>query len=350
MQKFLETFKKKKKITIGIIVAIVYLFMLLFSILDNRFQNNNNKKQAALEKESYSEESPVTEESYPERQETKYHSDSTVATESIKENGRYNFTIDNMELIDEESEFPQNQILNMMNAVQEYLNSNSFGEDITVLSVVGETVYYYEDQFGLNLCLNDSMLDYVKVTGTGEDITCTDDNYGEPPELIEEDREEIEKIHKDISYLPDIEYDFYDFPYSIEDMNELIQHYYADMSGNYYENYEKYGADVQKYMEKELEYFNYSYSTYKYNTNLLKKELSNGNEEMYQFGDIKASVKGYMQLYSTNIVAKVELTMSYKGTKEKKTVWATMINDGSKLLILPEDRFVEEYWEYKYQY
>ena len=133
-------------------------------------------------------------------------------------------------------------------------------------------------------------------------------------------------------------------------MEKLIMNYYADMSGNYYENYKKYGADIKEYMERELEYFNYSYSTYKYNTNLLKKELSNGNKKMYQSGKIKADVKGYMQLYATNIVAKTELTMTYKGKQEKKMVWVTMINDGSKLIILPEDRCVEEYWKYKYQY
>lgn len=360
MKQLIQIIKQnKKKCTIIMIAIICYLLILLLSGLelsgaDRSVQKNNDKKHTETKK-VYTEkpEEKVTDEPYPERHSVEYPSGASSAsgTSSAQANTEScNFTIDNMDLIDEENEFPQNQVENVMNAIQEYLDSNSFEEKIKVLSIAEETVYYDKEQFGMTLCLNDSMLNYVKVVGNGEVITCEDENYGEPPLLLKEDKEAIEKIHEQTSYQEKIEYDFEDFPYTEEDMENLIGAYYADMSGNYYENYQKYGQAVKNYMEKELEYFNYSYSTYKYNTDLLKKELSNGNKEMFRNGKIKADVKGYLSLYATNIVAKVELTMSDQGKQEKQMVWVTMINDGKQLLILPEDRSVEQYWEYKYQY
>lgn len=334
---------KKKNIRIEwVIVALAAVFCFVGMIFGDETEEKQNRSQISEEDEKMV---VVTDEPYPERKDIEYNASTNYSLEN------YTFVIDNMEWIDEESEFPQKQIEPVMNAVQGYIDAN-FGSEISEVSIAEETVYYYQNKFGMDICLNNEMLDYVKVIGQGDHIVCQDDNYGEPPALTEEDQNEIDRIHKKMytSYLPDIEYDFYDFPYSKQDMEELIHSYYEDMSGNYYENYMKYGTDLQKYMEKELDYFHYDYSTYKYNTMLLKKELSNGKKEMYQYGKIKASVKGYMQLYSTNIVAKVELTMAHKKQKEQKIVWVTLINDGSKLLILPEDRYVEEYWEYKYQY
>lgn len=326
-----------------VIIALAVVFCLIGMLFGQETEKEENPQKIAEENE---EEVVVTDEPYPVRKDTEYRANTDNSRES------YRFVINNMEWIDEESEFPQKQIEPVMNAIQEYLDINAFGSEINEISIAEETVYYYQDKFGMDICLNNEMFDYVKVIGEGNHIVCQDDNYGEPPTLTEEDAGEIARIHKKMytSYLPDIVYDFEDFPYSKQDMETLIHSYYEDMSENYYKNYIKYGKDVQKYMEKELDYFHYDYSTYKYNTALLKKELANGNEEMRQYGNIKASVKGYMQLYSTNIVAKVELTMLYKKQKEQKMVWVTLIHDGNKLLILPEDRSVEEYWEYKYQY
>lgn len=356
MKKLIQIIKQnKKKWTIIIMTAVCYLLIVLLSGLklfgtDEKIPKNSNKKQTKTE-EVYTEktEEKAADEAYPERYSIEYES-GTASASAQTNTEKCSFTIDNIELIEEEDEFPQSKIENVKNAIQEYLDSNRFEEKITVLSIAEETVYYDKEKFGMTLCLNDSMLNYVKVVGNGEVITCEDENYGEPPLLLKEDKEEIEKIHEQISYQKKIEYDFEDFPYTEEDMENLISSYYADMSGNYYENYQKYGQAVKNYMEKEVEYFNYSYSTYKYNTDLLKKELSNGNKEMFRNGKIKADVKGYLSLYATNIVAKVELTMSDKGKQEKQMVWVTMINDGKQLLILPEDRSVEQYWEYKYQY
>lgn len=338
---------KKKTIISCIVITLAVICSFIGSIFgDRREVDEAGEMNQEKQLEKYETRKLATDEPYPVRKKTEYRPNAAYQMED------YSFSISNVELIDEESEFPQKQMNPMLNALQEYLNKNKFDGKISKISIVEETVYYYQNKFGMDICLNNVMLDYVKVSGDGTHIVCQDDNYGEPPRLTNEDAEAIDKIHKRMytSYLPDMEYDLEDFPYTRKDMEKLIHQYYADMSGNYYEKYKNYGMDIQKYMEKELGYFNYEYSTYKYNTTLLKKELAAGNEEMCKYGEIKASVKGYMQLYATNIIAKVELTMCYKRQKEQKMVWVTLINDGNKLLILPEDRYVEEYWEYKYQY
>lgn len=347
MKKMHEQVDRKKTIISCMVIILAVICSMIGMVFgDKRKMNDTGEAEQEKRSEKYETRKLATDAPYPERKKTEYRSN------QIYDEEEYQFSISNMVLIDEESEFPQKQMKPMMNALQEYLNKNKFDSKIDKFSIAEETVYYYQNKFGMDICLNNTMLDYVKISGDDEHIVCQDDNYGEPPILTDEDEEEIDKIHKNMytSYLPDIEYDLEDFPYTRKDMEKLIHGYYADMSGNYYENYKKYGTDVQKYMEKELDYFNYEYSTYKYNTTLLKKELAAGNEEMCKYGDIKASIKGYMQLYATNIIAKVELTMCYKKQKRQKMVWVTLISDGNKLLILPEDRSVEEYWEYKYQY
>lgn len=329
----------------GIVVAII-------AVLKWNMTEKEEKKKADYEDklqnatEEYKKKPAVTDEPYPDRKTIEYSSASAAGT------GNDSFTIDNIKHLEDEKLLSKKQEQGVLNALQEYLNGNVFEGNISNITIMEETIYTYEDKFGMVLCLNNTMLDYVKVTIEGDKITCKDENYGEPIDLLEEDEREIQKQHQQMypEYSLDLEYDMEDFPYSKEDMAELVQSYYADMDGNYYVNYKKYGVELQKYMQKEWDYFMYSYSTYKYNTDKLKEELSKGDKELCRKGTIKASVKGYMSLYATNIVARVELTMYYEKKKESKMVYVTLINDGENLLLLPEDRSVEEYWDYKYQY
>jgi len=183
---------KKKNIRIEwVIVALAAVFCFVGMIFGDETEEKQNRSQISEEDEKMV---VVTDEPYPERKDIEYNASTNYSLEN------YTFVIDNMEWIDEESEFPQKQIEPVMNAVQGYIDAN-FGSEISEVSIAEETVYYYQNKFGMDICLNNEMLDYVKVIGQGDHIVCQDDNYGEPPALTEEDQNEIDRIHKKIVYI-----------------------------------------------------------------------------------------------------------------------------------------------------
>lgn len=345
---------RQRKCKIGrlvlFIVGIAIVTVIALVVKENLKQREREKEiyrqkvNKAIEK--YEEKPVATNVPYPKKNKT----ESEYSLSANKK--KYSFVVKNINKMVKDKLLSEEQEQGVLNALQDYLNNNSFEGDSTHLSIMEETVYSYKDRFGMVLCLNNKLLDYVKVTGDGKRIICKDENYGEPVDLLKEDERKIQQIHQKNypEYNLDLEYDQEDFPYSKKDMEKLVQNYYADMSGNYYLNYKKYGEGLKAYMQKEWDYFNYSFSTYKYNTDQLKQRLSKGNQKLYRNGKIKASIKGYMLLYATNIVARVELNMCYKEEKTSEIVYVTLINDGTHLLILPEDRSLEEYWAYKYEY
>lgn len=103
-------------------------------------------------------------------------------------------------------------------------------------------------------------------------------------------------------------------------------------------------------MPYEIDCFTYLYSTYKFNTDRLKEELAKGNEELQRYGEISAEIQGYRTLYSTQILAKVKLTISYKGVSESRYEYVTFIASEDELLLMPEDCSMMDCWDYKYRY
>lgn len=330
----------------GIVIVIVITLIVKRNLSQRERQKEIYRQKVNNAIEEYEKRPVVTDAPYPKKKKT----ESRYSLNDSKE--EYGFVVENIDELVSNKIISEEQERELLNALQEYLDNNTFEGNSTHLSIMEETVYSYKNKFGMVLCLNNDLLDYVKITGEGKKIVCKDENYGEPVGLLKEDAKIIESIHQKNypEYNPDLKYNQKDFPYSKKDMARLVRDYYADMSGNYYLNYKKYGVGVKAYMQKEWDYFHYSYATYKYNTDQLKKEISSGDQELYKNGTIKASVKGYMLLYATNIVARVELNMCYKSKKASEIVYVTLISDGKHLLLLPEDRSVEEYWDYKYKY
>lgn len=348
-----RTTTEQKILATSIVIIAVCLLLIILLLITNRSLDNGTFEDVgndvADKVEEVKQESGST--GYDMFTGTAIPADMTYS-DAVNADIKYTFSLINEDELKAEG-FSDEQIKVSKVLIEQYIGSNETDYSLESVMAVRESIYSCENYFGAIFCLNEEEYEYVMVTGNGEEISCEENLYSEPPVQYDVDKETEQEEHEiyDVLYKKEFPMDIEEFPYSEEVVSNLIKGYYSDLtSKNIYENYLNYFLPMRDYMENEWPSINCQFSTFKKGIEQMKLNIANGDEELAKNGTLSASVEGYRQFSYTMVVVKVKVTLSSGKKNKSQTEYVSIGYNDNGMIIVPKDMFMADYWRYLYLY
>lgn len=347
----------EQKLMAGLLTAIAILFVILLLLLMVSNSSLNNGGMSDLYKD-------VSDKVEEQKEEGAYKEGSTGYDEVIlngktvemnysdcvKSHVNITYKLSNEYLLAEEG-FSGEEQTALKNILQQYINANAPSHNPSDIQAIKQSMYCYNGYFNTVFCLNEQESIYVEATRENDKVTCRVVDYYNPPTQIEQNIKDEKQYHKDFRVLyEDMTWtmDSQDFPYTKEQVNQLVQQYFTDvLQKNVYEPYLNYFLHMKEYMTIEWPSINCQFSTYKSDVMQLKERLGVKDGEKTK---VDVRVKGYRQYNYTSLIIVAEVTVN-NGTEQKaSTEYVTVGYDDNGMVLVPHDLFTSHYWKYIYLY